>query len=163
MAQHLCISVNKGKVVMSVFSVAMDYERRPSSRIIVNSSRQLNRGAHFRRWEQFDTKRSGARTGAVASPPQHLDARLLEDGEALEIAWGYEITTLIAKRRLKTPEADALANEARAAAALVVGRIEAANALTLDGLKVKARALLWTRNGEPLGANSPGGRNAEDA
>ena len=23
--------------------------------------------------------------------------------------------------------------------------------MTLDGLKVKARAILWTRNGEPLG------------
>lgn len=148
---------------MSVFSVAMDYERRPSSRIIANGHKQINRGAQLRRWEQFDTKRNGARIGAVTSPPQHLDARLLEDGEALEIAWGYEITTLIAKKRLKTPEAEAVANEARAAAALVVGRIEAASALTLDGLKVKARALLWTRNGEPLGADFPGGRNVEDA
>ncbi|HYA73547.1 MAG TPA: hypothetical protein VEF36_10375 [Roseiarcus sp.] len=99
----------------------------------------------------------------MTSPPQHLDARLLEDGEALEIAWAYEITMLIAKKRLRTPEADALANEARAAAALVVSRIEAANALTLDGLKVKARAILWTRNGEPLGADLPDGRNHEDA
>ena len=99
----------------------------------------------------------------MTAPPQHLDARLLEDGEALEIAWGYEITTLIAKKRLKTPEADAVANEARAAAALVVARIEAAKALTLDGLKVKARAILWTRNGEPLGAGFPGDRNDEDA
>ena len=148
---------------MSVFSVAMDYERRPSSRIIVNNPKELNRGAYFRRMEQFDARRNGARTGAVTSPPQHLDARLLEDGEALEIAWGYEITTLIAKKRLKTPEADAVANAARAAAALVVARIEAAKALTLDGLKVKARAILWTRNGEPLGADFPGGRNDEDA
>ncbi len=148
---------------MSVFSVAMDYERRPSSKIIANNAKQLNKGAHFRRWEQFDTKRNGARSGAVTSPPQHLDARLLEDGEALEIAWAYEIATLIAKKRLKTPEADAVANDARAAAALVVSRIEAANALTLDGLKVKARAILWTRNGEPLEANFAGGRNAEDA
>ena len=107
---------------MSVFSVAMDYERRPSSRIIVNNPKELNRGAHFRRMEQFDARRNGARTGAVTSPPQHLDARLLEDGEALEIAWGYEITTLIAKKRLKTPEADAVANAARAAAALVVAQ-----------------------------------------
>jgi hypothetical protein len=148
---------------MSALSITVDYQRRPSSKITAHSRQEFNRGAYFRRMEQFDARRNGARTGAVTAPPQHLDARLLEDGEALEIAWGYEITTLIAKKRLKTPEADAVANEARAAAALVVARIEAAKALTLDGLKVKARAILWTRNGEPLGAGFPGDRNDEDA
>ena len=85
----------------------------------------------------------------MTSAPQHLDARLLEDGEALEAAWGYEIATLILMKRLRTPEADAAAKAARAATALIVDRIEAANAMTLDGLKVKARAVLWTRDGEP--------------
>jgi hypothetical protein len=148
---------------MSVFSVTMDYERRSSSNFAARTRQEVNRGAHFRRMEPFDARRNGARTGAVTSPPQHLDARLLEDGEALEIAWGYEIAMLIVKKRLRTPEAEAVANEARAAAALVVRRIEAANALTLDGLKVKARAILWTRNGEPLGADLPDARNYEDA
>ena len=148
---------------MSVFSITMDYERRSSSNFAARSRQEVNGGAHSRRMEPFDARRNGARTGAVTSPPQHLDARLLEDGEALEIAWGYEIAMLIVKKRLRTPEAEAVANEARAAAALVVRRIEAANALTLDGLKVKARAILWTRNGEPLGADLPGGRNYQDA
>ncbi len=148
---------------MSVFSITMDYERRSSSNLAARARQEINKGAHSRRMEQFDARRNGARTGAVTSPPQHLDARLLEDGEALEAAWAYEIATLIAKKRLRTPEAEAVANEARAAAALVVRRIEAAKALTLDGLKVKTRAILWTRNGEPLGADLPDGQNYEDA
>ena len=104
--------------------------------------------------ERFKARRNSARDGAVTSAPQHLDARLLEEGEALEDAWSYEIATLIAKKRLRTPEADAVADAARAACALVVGRIEKATAMTLDGMKVKARAILWTRNGEPLGAEA---------
>ncbi|HYA73548.1 MAG TPA: hypothetical protein VEF36_10380, partial [Roseiarcus sp.] len=40
----------------------------------------------------------------------------------------------------------------------VAARIEAARAITLDGLKVKARAILWRRNGEPLGTIGPSQR-----
>ena len=148
---------------MSEFSIAMDCERRPSSKFSAQDRQPFNQGAYFRRMEQFDARRNGARTGAVTSAPRHLDAKLLEEGEALEAAWAYEIATLIAKKRLGTPEADAAANAARAACALVVGRIEAAHAITLDGLKVKARAILWTRNGEPLGADAAEDETYEDA
>ena len=33
-----------------------------------------------------------------------------------------------------------------------------ARAVSLDGLKVKARAILWRRNGEPLGRIGPDGQ-----
>ncbi len=135
---------------MSKFSIAIDYER-PASKFTAYDRQPFNQRPCLRRMEQCDARRNAARTGALASPPRHLDAKLLEDGEALEAAWQYEIATLIAMKRLKTPEADEAAKAARAACALVVGRIERANAMTLDGLKVKARAILWTRNGEPLG------------
>ncbi len=151
---------------MSEFSIAMDYQRRPSSKFTAYNRQPFNQsaqGSYFRRTEQFDARRNGARTGAVTSAPQHLDARLLEDGEALEAAWGYEIATLILMKRLRTPEADAAAKAARAATALIVDRIEAANAMTLDGLKVKARAVLWTRDGEPLGKATSDEEDCEDA
>ncbi len=148
---------------MSEFAIAMDYDRRPSSKFTACERQPFNQGAYFRRMEPFNARRNGARTGAVTSAPRHLDAGLLEEGEALEAAWGYEIATLIAKKRLGTPEADAVAQAARAACALVVGRIEKADAMTLDGLKVKARAILWTRNGEPLGAEVAERQAYEDA
>ena len=63
-------------------------------------------------------------------------------------------------KRLNTPEADAMARSARAATARVAGRIEAARAITLDGPQVKARAILWRRNGEPLWTIAPGERTS---
>ncbi len=147
---------------MGEFAIAMDYQRRPSAKIVAPGRQPFNQAASFRRTEALDDRRSGARTGALTSRPRHLDAKLLEDGEALEAAWGYEIATLIAKKRLRTAEAEEAAGAARSAGALIVARIERANALTLDGLKVKARAILWTRNGEPLGAdvvNKPSGED----
>jgi hypothetical protein len=136
---------------MSEFAIAIDYQRRPSSKFTAHGRQPFNHLAGFGRMEALDAGRNGARAGALTSPPRHLDAKLVEDGEALEAAWADEITTLIAKKRLRTPEAEAAASAARSACALIVARIERANALTLDGLKVKARAILWTRNGEPLG------------
>ena len=99
----------------------------------------------------------------MTSPPQRLDAKLLREGEDFEAAWAYEVATLIAMKRLNTPEADAMAKSARAATARVAARIEAARAITLDGLKVKARAILWRRNGEPLGTIAPSERTSDDA
>ena len=75
---------------------------------------------------------------------------LLREGAALDDAWRYEVATLIVQKRLNTPEADAIAEAARAATADIARRIEAAEAMTLDGLKVRARAMLWSRHGEPL-------------
>ncbi len=98
----------------------------------------------------------------MTSPPRRLDAKLLREGEDFEAAWAYEVATLIAMKRLNTPEADAIARSARAATARVAARIEAARAITLDGLKVKARAICGA-DGEPLGTIAPGERTSDDA
>ncbi len=99
--------------------------------------------------------RIGSRAGAVSGQPQHLDARLLEDGTALEAAWQVEVRAMVAFRRERTPEAEAALEAARADAASIVSRIETSRALTFDGLKVQARAVLWRRDGEPLGPQIP--------
>jgi len=72
----------------------------------------------------------------------------------LDDNWSRELTALIEMKRERTPEAVAAAEITRAATARIVLRIEAAKAMTFDGLKVKARAALWRRHGEPL---PPGG------
>ncbi len=99
----------------------------------------------------------------MTSAPRRLDARLLKVGEDFEAAWAYEVASLIALKRLATPEADALARSARQATARIAAKIEAARALTLDGLKVKARAILWRRNGEPLGTIARSGQICDAA
>jgi hypothetical protein len=81
--------------------------------------------------------------------PRHMDFRLLKERAALDKAWLVEVTALIRHRRLGTPEAEAAAEAARAATSVVVQRIDALKASTLDGLRVKARADLWRRRGEP--------------
>jgi hypothetical protein len=91
---------------------------------------------------------------SIKSVPQHLDADLLRELHALDDTWSRELTALIEMKRDRTPEAVAAAEITRAATARVVTRIEAAKAMTFDGLKVKARAALWRRHGEPL---PPGG------
>jgi hypothetical protein len=98
-----------------------------------------------RRMDRFGPRRDAARSAPLESPPQPLDAHLIADGEALEAAWQAELRAMIAARR---GGAEALA--ARADSEAIVRRIEAARALTLDGLKVKARAESWRRDGEPL-------------
>ena len=104
--------------------------------------RYFDLNALFGRVERFEARRNGGRTGAVTSVPRRLDAKLLEEGEDFEAAWAYEVAALIAMKRCATPEADAIARTARAATARLAARIEAAHAITLDGLKVKARAIL---------------------
>ena len=85
------------------------------------------------------------------APPRALDAALLEQGRAFERAWAKEVGTLIALKRNDTAEARFAARRARAATERLAARIETARAVSLEGLKVKARAILWRRNGEPLG------------
>jgi predicted ABC-class ATPase len=118
--------------------------------------------ALFRRLERFEARRNAERTSAVTSLARRRDAELLELGGAFEAAWAHELAALIDMKRLKTPEAEALTRSARAATALIAAKIEAASATTLDGLKVKARAILWRRNGEPLETIDCGG-GGEDA
>ena len=102
-----------------------------------------------RRMDRFGPRRDAARSATLEAPPQPLDANLLADGEALEAGWQAEIRAMIAARR-GGAQAVATARAARAQSEAIVSRIEAARALTLDGLKVKARAESWRRNGAPL-------------
>ena len=106
-----------------------------------------------RRMDQFGPRRDAARSAPLESPPQPLDAHLIADGEALEAAWQAEIRAMIAARR-GGAEAVSTARAARGESEALVRRIEAARALTLDGLKVKARAESWRRDGEPLAPES---------
>ena len=92
--------------------------------------------------DRFGPRRDAARSAPLESPPQPLDAHLIADGEALEAAWQAELRAMIAARR-GGAEALAAARAARDESEAIVGRIEAARALTLDGLKVKARAESW--------------------
>ena len=103
-----------------------------------------------RRMDRFGPRRDAALRAPLESPPQPLDARLLADGEALEAAWQAELRAMIAARR---GGAETLA-AARAESEAIVARIEAARALTLDGLKVKARAESWRRDGAPIAATA---------
>jgi hypothetical protein len=99
--------------------------------------------------DRFGPRRDGARSAPLDSSPQPLDAHLLADGEALEAAWQAELRAMIAARR-GGAQAVAAARAVRAECAAIVARIEATRALTLDGLKVKARAESWRRDGAPL-------------
>lgn len=99
-----------------------------------------------RRMERFGSSSDAARSAPLESSPQALDAHLLADGEALEAAWQAELRTMIAARR-GSAEALVEAQAARDECEAIVGRIEAARALTLDGLKVKARAQSWRSDG----------------
>ena len=105
-----------------------------------------------RRMGQFGVRRGAARSVAIEAPPLPLDFHLLADGEALEAAWQTEIRLMIVARR-GGAEARAAARAARTDCEEIVGRIERARALTLDGLKVKARAESWRRDGQPLAAD----------
>ncbi len=102
-----------------------------------------------RRMDRYGPRRDAARSAPLESPPQPLDAHLIADGEALEAAWQGELRAMIAARR-GGAEALAAARAVRGESEAIVRRIEAARALTLDGLKVKARAESWRRDGAPL-------------
>ena len=92
-----------------------------------------------RRMDRLGARRDSARSAPFEAPPLPLDFHLLADGEALEAAWQGELRAMIAARR-GGAEARTAAREARAESEAIVRRIEQARALTLDGLKVKARA-----------------------
>ena len=148
---------------MTKFSISRDSDRRGWSKLPTYDGRCFDLDALFRRLERIEARRGGGRTSAVASLARRRDAELLAHGGAFEAAWARELATLIEMKRAKTPEAEALARSARAATARIAAKIEATAATTLDGLKVKARAILWRRNGEPLEVVDPYMRAREDA
>ena len=117
--------------------------------------RYFDLGALFGRVERIEARRKRYAPGAVTAPSRALDAALLEQADAFEAAWAEEVATLIALKRSDTPQARCAARRARAATARLARRIESARAVSLAGLQVKARAILWRRNGEPLGRIGP--------
>jgi hypothetical protein len=135
---------------MDKFSVSVDFRTPSSSRSLPLGRRYVNPDAFLDRMDRLNARRQDGRSNAINSAPQHPDAGLLHECEALDSAWRYEVATLLVQKRLNTPEADAIAEAARAASAQIARRIEAARAMTLDGLKAKTRAILWSRHGEPL-------------
>jgi hypothetical protein len=148
---------------MTNITVAADFQGQPSLQLPPSNHQRVNPDVFLRRMERLNARRNDGRTGAVSSVPQHPDARLLKERDALNTAWASEVNALILTKRLKTPESDALARTARAATAAIARRIEATKALTLDGLKAKARASLWSRHGEPLAGDILDGETLMDA
>jgi hypothetical protein len=135
---------------MDKLPVSADFRTPSSSRLLPLGRRYVNPDIFLDRMDRLNARRNDGRVGAINSAPQHADAGLLRECEALDSAWRYEVATLLVQKRLNTPEADAIAEAARAASAQIARRIDAAKAVTLDGLQAKARAFLWSRHGEPL-------------
>jgi hypothetical protein len=130
-------------------SAEFESERSPPTSL--STWEQLGRSIVSRRVDRLGIFRRNNRS-SVKSAPKHLDAALLRDLQSLDEAWSRELTALIEMKRERTPQAVATAEATRAGTARVVAKIEAAKAMTFDGLKVKARAALWRRHGEPLPA-----------
>ena len=110
--------------------------------------RKVGQETFFRRMDRLDERRD-YRT-VVRSAPQHLDARLLADRQALEDAWRVELEFFIAMKRTRSPAAIAAAAAAQATTGEIVKRIEAVPAKTFDGQRLKARAASWRRYSTPI-------------
>ena len=86
-----------------------------------------------------------------AAPGGGLDAELLRLGSHLTNAWAIENAAWSAAdgeddEGPRTAEAQALME----ATGVIVARIQRERAMTLDGLRVKMRAVLWCRAGDPV-------------
>jgi hypothetical protein len=81
----------------------------------------------------------------VANDNLSPDAELLALGVRLNDAW----TRQRQAEHLRGPEAGALLEAAFGDAKGIVGQTERRGVFTWDGLKVKARAVLWCHDGEP--------------
>jgi len=138
-----------------MFSVATNVPLRSLSNMPAPSPRFFELGVLFGRVERFEAHRNRRLSRWVSAAATRLDAQLLRDGAAFEAAWAQEINALIAMKRAPGAQTESAAWAARAATEEFAARIEEARASTLDGLKVKARALLWRRHGEPLAADAP--------
>ncbi len=145
-------------VALSNISACLSGDDGLSYSLRIREPRYFDLGTLFGRVERIEARRKRYAPSAVMARPRALDAALLEQGGAFERAWAKEIATLIALKRNDTPEARFAARRARATTERLAERIETARAVSLDGLKVKARAILWRRNGEPLGRIGPDGQ-----
>ncbi len=135
---------------MTKFAVTSDFVVRETSISSPLNRQRINQIAFSMRMERLIPRRKENRMGAVKGAPRHPDALLLAERKILDDAWTVEVMAMIAAKKAKTPEADAALTAARTQTAQIVRRIEIMRASTLDGLRVKARADLWHRNGEPL-------------
>lgn len=131
-----------------MFSAIQNVRARALSTMPAPSPHVFELGALFGRVERLEARRRRRSPSPFLAPPARLDFELLVDGAAFEAAWAEEVGSLIALKRLGTPQAEMAADAARAVTERLAARIEAARPSTLDGLKVKARAQLWRRNGE---------------
>jgi hypothetical protein len=138
-------------IIVTNVSACLSGDEGLSYSLRIREPRYFDLGTLFGRVERLEERRRRYAPSPVMTPPRALDAALLELGRAFERAWDKEIATMIALKRNDMPEARFAARRARAASARLAERIEMARAVSLDGLKVKARAILWRRNGEPLG------------
>jgi hypothetical protein len=135
---------------MTKVSISAEFRSQSSLQFPFPDGQHFNHDAFLRRMERLNARRENSRTGAAKLGPQYSEGKLLREGKALETAWHFEVASLMVMKRLNTAEADAIAKAARAATAAIVRRIERARAMTPDGLKVKLRAILWRRDGEPF-------------
>jgi hypothetical protein len=138
-------------VVLANISACLSADDGLSYSLRIREPRYFDLGTLFGRVERLEARRRSYAPGPAVVPSRRLDAALLEQGRAFERAWAKEVATLIALKRNDSAEARFATRRARAACERLATRIELARAATLDGLKVKARATLWRRNGEPLG------------
>ena len=136
---------------LSDSSNCLDGDRESSYDWRSREPHYVDLGTLFCRVERREAQRKRFAPSAIIARPRALDAALLECGGAFERAWIEEVAALIALKRSDTPQARFVARRARARTARLAERIETARAASLAGLKVKARAILWRRHGEPLG------------
>ena len=124
-----------------------DLSRLQKSALSLRKGREQ---AFLIRMARLDAKRNELQVASTIAEPATPDVALLAERKAFEDAWAVEIEAMIRMKRIRTAEATAIADAARAATARVVRRIELAQAATFEGFKLKARAALWRRDGEPL-------------
>lgn len=87
---------------------------------------------------------------ALASEPTSADAALVALGEQLEAAWAATTAADEKYRDDLSPEAEAITEASYEAAAAIVHQIETVPASTIDGLRVKARAIQWCYDIDPV-------------
>ena len=118
--------------------------------LLVREPRYFDLGVLFGRIERFEAHCRRRAPQVHSEPPRALDMALLREGGEFERAWAEEIAALIAQKRSDNAKTRMATRRARAATNRVALRIETARATGLAGLKVKARVMLWRRNGEPF-------------
>jgi hypothetical protein len=111
--------------------------------------RSAGRRAFLARMARLDARQRESLAIDANVALAHLDVELLQALEALDNAWAVEVEKMILMKRTATLEASRDFETAKSVTRRIVLRIEMLHASTAQGLKVKAKAALWRRNGEP--------------